>query len=131
MFDFTSLFQSENASRIIERKGKQIFLSLVGDSLLEVCPGMFSTFFQDNYLSEYIKQKFKPFWPTGTGIARGFLAAFDTAWAIKRYAMNHNLYELLGERESIYQLLSQTTHDNLNKNYQEYSIDPTSRYLIC
>jgi len=36
MFDFTSLFQSENASRIIERKGKKIFLSLVGDSLLEV-----------------------------------------------------------------------------------------------
>ena len=36
MFDFTSLFQSENASRVIERKGKKIFMSLVGDSLLEV-----------------------------------------------------------------------------------------------
>ena len=36
MFDFTSLFQSENASRIIERKGRKLLLSLVGDSLLEV-----------------------------------------------------------------------------------------------
>jgi len=36
MFDFTSLFQSENASRIIERKGKRLLMSLVGDSLLEV-----------------------------------------------------------------------------------------------
>lgn len=105
MFDFTSLFQSENASRLIERKGRQIFMSLVGDSLLE------------------------PFWPTGTGIARGFIAAFDTAWAIKRHAMNHNPLDVLWERESIYQLLSQTTHDNLNKNYQEYSIDPTTRYV--
>ena len=37
MFDFTSLFQAENASRIIERKGRRLFMSLVGDSLLEVC----------------------------------------------------------------------------------------------
>ncbi len=36
MFDFTSLFQSENASRIIERRGKRLLMSLVGDSLLEV-----------------------------------------------------------------------------------------------
>lgn len=36
MFDFTSLFQSENASRIVERKGKRLLLSLVGDSLIEV-----------------------------------------------------------------------------------------------
>lgn len=36
MFDFTSLFQAENASRIVERSGKKMLLSLVGDSLLEV-----------------------------------------------------------------------------------------------
>ena len=37
LFDFTSLFASENAARIVERKGKRILLCLVGDSLLEVC----------------------------------------------------------------------------------------------
>ncbi len=36
MFDFTSLFQSENAIRILERRGKQLLLGLIGDSLLEV-----------------------------------------------------------------------------------------------
>lgn len=35
MFDFTSLFQAENASRIVERRGKKLLMSLVGDSLLE------------------------------------------------------------------------------------------------
>jgi hypothetical protein len=36
MFDFTSLFHAVNASRIVERNGKQILMALVGDSLLEV-----------------------------------------------------------------------------------------------
>ena len=36
LFDFTSLFASENAARIIERKGKRILLCVTGDSLLEV-----------------------------------------------------------------------------------------------
>jgi hypothetical protein len=71
----------------------------------------------------------KPFWPTGTGIARGFLAAFDAAWMIRGFVLNKDPMELLYERESIYQLLTQTASDNLNKNYQEYSIDPTTRYL--
>lgn len=37
MFDFTSMYAAENASRIIERRGHRLFMSLVGDSLLEVC----------------------------------------------------------------------------------------------
>jgi hypothetical protein len=36
MFDFTSLFQAENSSRFLERKGKRLLLALIGDSLLEV-----------------------------------------------------------------------------------------------
>ena len=36
MFDFTSLFHAVNTSRIVERHGKQIFMGLVGDSLMEV-----------------------------------------------------------------------------------------------
>lgn len=76
-----------------------------------------------------IQKKKKPFWPLGTGIARGFLAAFDTAWQIKGFSHDRSPIELLYERESIYQLLSQTTHDNIAKNYQEFSIDPTKRYL--
>lgn len=36
--------------------------------------------------------------------------------------------EVLAERESIYRMLPQTTHENLNKDYDKYSIDPSSRY---
>lgn len=104
MFDFTSLFHAENASRIVVREGRALLMSLVGDSLLE------------------------PFWPLGTGIARGFLAAFDTAWQLKRLADGVSPMQLLYERESVYQLLSQTTHDNISKNYAEFSIDPATRY---
>jgi len=105
MFDFTSLYQSVNSSRIVERCGHKLFLSLVGDSLVE------------------------PFWPTGTGIARGFMSAFDTAWSIKHFAVNkrHPL-EILSERETIYKLLTQTTHENLNKSYRQYSLEPSTRY---
>ena len=37
LFDFTSLFASENAARIVERKGKRVLLCVAGDSLIEVC----------------------------------------------------------------------------------------------
>jgi hypothetical protein len=36
MFDFTSMFAAENASRVIERHGHKLLQILVGDSLLEV-----------------------------------------------------------------------------------------------
>ncbi len=36
LFDFTSLFASENAARIVERKGKRVLLCVTGDSLIEV-----------------------------------------------------------------------------------------------
>ena len=36
LFDFTSIFASENASRIVERKEKKVFLCVAGDSLIEV-----------------------------------------------------------------------------------------------
>lgn len=70
----------------------------------------------------------QPFWPSGTGIARGFLAVLDTAWELKGFANGKEPLELLREREGIYQLLSQTTHDNLVKTYQEYTIDPATRF---
>lgn len=37
MFDFTSMFAAEHASRVIDKCGKKLLVCLVGDSLLEVC----------------------------------------------------------------------------------------------
>lgn len=36
MFDFTSMFAADNASKVIERNGYRLLTILVGDSLLEV-----------------------------------------------------------------------------------------------
>ncbi|KAM7406113.1 hypothetical protein PAMP_000512 [Pampus punctatissimus] len=104
MFDFTSMHASENAALARERFGHQLLVALVGDSLLE------------------------PFWPMGTGCARGFLAAFDTAWMVKSWAQGRTVLEVLAERESIYRLLPQTTPENIAKNFDQYTIDPGTRY---
>uniref|UniRef100_A0A673TPY2 F-actin monooxygenase n=1 Tax=Suricata suricatta TaxID=37032 RepID=A0A673TPY2_SURSU len=104
MFDFTSMYASENAALVRERQSHQLLVALVGDSLLE------------------------PFWPMGTGCARGFLAAFDTAWMVKSWDQGTHPLELLAERESLYRLLPQTTPENINKNFEQYTLDPGTRY---
>ena len=124
IFDFTTLHQVENASRVLERKGKRLLIGIVGDSLLQV-----KLIFNKGLIIIKINLILyvKPFWPQGTGIARGFLAAFDTAWMIRGLALNCNIYELLIQREAIYYLLPQTSPDNINKNFHQYSIDPATR----
>ncbi|XP_069327268.1 F-actin-monooxygenase MICAL2 isoform X4 [Eulemur rufifrons] len=104
MFDFTSMYASENAALVRERQAHRLLVALVGDSLLE------------------------PFWPMGTGCARGFLAAFDTAWMVKSWNQGTPPLELLAERESLYRLLPQTTPENINKNFEQYTLDPGTRY---
>ncbi|KAI4471717.1 calponin y domain-containing protein [Holotrichia oblita] len=105
MFDFTSMYAAENASRVIERHNYKLLSILVGDSLLE------------------------PFWPTGSGCARGFLSSMDAAWAIRSWGSDTAIpLEVLAERESIYRLLAQTTPENLNKDYKSYTIEPSTRY---
>ncbi|XP_041443850.1 F-actin-monooxygenase MICAL3 isoform X7 [Xenopus laevis] len=104
MFDFTCMYASENAALVRERNRQRLLVALVGDSLLE------------------------PFWPMGTGIARGFLAAMDSAWMVRSWSQGASPMEVLAERESIYRLLPQTTPENVSKNFSLYSIDPTTRY---
>ncbi|XP_056621879.1 protein-methionine sulfoxide oxidase mical3a isoform X4 [Triplophysa dalaica] len=104
MFDFTCMYASENAALVRQRHGHKLLVALVGDSLLE------------------------PFWPMGTGIARGFLAGIDSAWMVRSWAQGKSPLEVLAERESIYRLLPQTTPENVSKNFSHYSVDPSTRY---
>jgi hypothetical protein len=105
MFDFTSMFAADNSSRLKVRKNHRLLSCLVGDSLLE------------------------PFWPTGSGCARGFLSSMDAAYAIKLMANpNNSLLSVLAQRESIYRLLAQTTPENLHRDIGAYTLDPATRY---
>lgn len=106
MFDFTCMYRSEYAAIVKERSGHTLLVGLVGDCLVE------------------------PFWPLGTGIARGFLAAFDAGWMVRSWAKGNPPLNVLAERESLYQLLSQTSPDNTSKNVSQYSINPMTRYPI-
>ena len=40
----------------------------------------------------------QPFWPLGTGIARGFFAAFDTAWMVRSWGLGVPYLKVLAER---------------------------------
>ncbi|XP_048579098.1 F-actin-monooxygenase MICAL3 isoform X2 [Nematostella vectensis] len=104
MFDFTSLYAAEYSIKVYERKGYKLLATIVGDSLLE------------------------PFWPTGSGCARGFLGCFDAAWAQRSFGLGKQPMDIIVERESTFRLLAQTTPENLNKNFDGYSINPDSRY---
>ncbi|XP_036270437.1 F-actin-monooxygenase MICAL1 isoform X1 [Pipistrellus kuhlii] len=103
-FDFTSMMRADSSARVQEKHGARLLLGLVGDCLVE------------------------PFWPLGTGVARGFLAAFDAAWMVKRWAEGAEPLAVLAERESLYQLLSQTSPENMHRNLAQYGLDPATRY---
>uniref|UniRef100_A0A915B0D0 F-actin monooxygenase n=2 Tax=Parascaris univalens TaxID=6257 RepID=A0A915B0D0_PARUN len=106
MFDFTSLFSAQCSVRLVERYDQRLLMAIVGDTLHE------------------------PFWPTGSGCARGFLGVLDTAWMLRAYGLNTDgLMVLLAERESAYRLLAQATPDNLHKQLHKYTIDPRTRYI--
>lgn len=105
LFDFTSMFAAGFASHVMEKKNKQLLFGLVGDGLLE------------------------PFWPTGTGIARGFLGGLDAVWMVRQWAAGDMTpVEIMEEREAILKLLPQTTPENLTKDYKNISIEPRTRY---
>ena len=70
----------------------------------------------------------QPFWPTGTGCARGFLGCFDAAWAMRGWGLGKEPLDILAERDSIYRLLAQTTPENISKNFEEFGINPVTRY---
>ncbi|XP_041636593.1 F-actin-monooxygenase MICAL3-like [Cheilinus undulatus] len=105
MFDFTCMYASESAAMVHQRHGHQLLVTLVGDSLLE------------------------PFWPMGTGIARGFLAALDSAWMIRSWSQGGAPLDILADRETVYRLLPATTPENLQKNFSLFTVDPATRYL--
>ena len=70
----------------------------------------------------------QPFWPTGSGCARGVLSALDAAWMIRSFAMDKPPLQIISERENVYRLLSGTNDENLNRNHAGYTINPSTRY---
>ena len=94
------------ASVIRRANGNNILGLLVGDSLIN------------------------PFWPTGTGIGKGFHGVFDACWTFRQFCIGKSdPVKILQERETIYKLLDQADPARMNKKFGDYTIDPKTRYL--
>jgi len=107
IFDFTNLYAAKVAARVNVRNGQPLLAAIVGDSLLE------------------------PFWPEGTGCARGFLSALDAGWMIRDWFLGKkNPLKILAEREMTRSILNQTTDGNLHQKFKNYTLDPTTRYKM-
>jgi len=107
IFDFTNLYAARVAARVTVRKGQPLLAAIVGDSLLE------------------------PFWPEGTGCARGFLSAMDAGWMIRDWLIGKkNPLKILAEREMTRSILNQTTDGNIQQSFKDFTIDPTTRYKV-
>ena len=107
VFDFTDLYCASNASRVKFIEHHKLIMASVGDSLLQ------------------------PFWPEGTGCARGFLSAMNAAWMLKRYAEGRKTMQIIAERENLYKLLKQTSDGPgsvLKDDHQLYTLNPKTRY---
>ena len=52
----------------------------------------------DDDVSVSLSVRLQPFWPMGTGIARGFLAALDSAWMIRSWSRGRAPLDVLAER---------------------------------
>lgn len=106
LFDFTELCSADHSTRFVKYLGHPLVMTVVGDLLHE------------------------PFWPTGSGCARGFLGVLDSAWLLHGVGSGKRpISQLLAEREGVYRLLGQTQPNNLSSSYHKYSIDPQKRYV--
>lgn len=97
VFDFTSAHASENAAMVRSRRGYRLLVALVGDSLLEVGGGAGAGAGTTD-VSVRPSVCPQPFWPMGTGVARGFLAALDASWMIRRWCRGDFPLDILAER---------------------------------
>ncbi|CAH8872593.1 unnamed protein product [Trichobilharzia szidati] len=106
-FDFTKMFAAEHSCNILEKNHCLLLQCLIGDGLYE------------------------PFWPTGSGCALGFMSALDAAWSVSLLASGLHPLQVIAQRESVYQHLSHTTAQNMPPNFQDYTLDPMTRYQRC
>ena len=105
IFDFTSRYHSKYAAVVRKTKSASLLGLLVGDALIN------------------------PFWPTGTGIGKGFLGVFDACWTFRHMCLPEgDVTAALQERELIYKLLDQCDPSTLQKKFGLYTIDPKTRY---
>ncbi|KAG2805315.1 hypothetical protein PC116_g22061 [Phytophthora cactorum] len=108
LIDFSQLTRADKPASIMASYGKNLYVGLVGDSLLE------------------------PVWHEGVGTCRGFLSALDSAWMIARIGRKTD-EQLLADRQIAYQVVQRLSghhRDEMQKNVRKYTVDPRTRYRV-
>ncbi|KAG3003994.1 hypothetical protein JG687_00013295 [Phytophthora cactorum] len=108
LIDFSQLTRADKPASIMASYGKNLYVGLVGDSLL------------------------KPVWHEGVGTCRGFLSALDSAWMIARIGRKTD-EQLLADRQIAYQVVQRLSghhRDEMQKNVRKYTVDPRTRYRV-
>lgn len=70
--------------------------------MMSLCLSLFLSVSMSVYLSVCLSVCLQPFWPMGTGIGRGFLAALDSSWMIRHWSLGGAPLEVLAERSVCY-----------------------------
>eukprot|EP01117_Protostelium_nocturnum_P011187 TRINITY_DN4061_c0_g1_i1.p1 TRINITY_DN4061_c0_g1~~TRINITY_DN4061_c0_g1_i1.p1 ORF type:complete len:501 (+),score=163.27 TRINITY_DN4061_c0_g1_i1:92-1594(+) len=111
LFDFSKKHAADDPSQIVEKEGKKIFVSLVGDAALN------------------------PFWPQGTGAGHACLSSLDAAWCIQKIREELGkqnpddgvLKEALEEHHRAYKLMESAKCEQIKS--KDCTSDPSSRYM--
>jgi len=109
IFDFSQKKQTTELFQLVGGEGgigKKLLVCAVGDAAVE------------------------PFWPLGTGANRAIHSAADSAWMVRRYFADDppSAEELQKEMGEWYKILASSGPEDLNSNYGQHTIDPSTRY---
>jgi len=106
IFDFTKKHAVIEPMKVIQRTNKEpLLVFMIGDASIE------------------------PFWPLGTGAARGILGALDGVWFMwKSVGMNGNEEKLKEESLKVYHRLYSCGTDELRMDNSGFSTEPSCRY---
>uniref|UniRef100_A0A0N5A3Y7 Calponin-homology (CH) domain-containing protein n=1 Tax=Parastrongyloides trichosuri TaxID=131310 RepID=A0A0N5A3Y7_PARTI len=105
IFDFSTHTSAVSSTLLYERDGFTMASAVIGDCLNE------------------------PFWPTGSGVARGFMSCLDTAYFMKELSLGErSVIDVVKEKELLTHTLFRATPSDIKGQYINYGLNPTTRY---
>ncbi|CEF71156.1 Protein-methionine sulfoxide oxidase MICAL2 [Strongyloides ratti] len=105
IFDFSTHTSAVSSTLLYERDNFTMASIVIGDCLNE------------------------PFWPTGSGIGRGFMSCLDTAYFMKELTIGEkNILDIIKEKELLTHTLFRATPSDIKGQYLNYGLNPTTRY---
>uniref|UniRef100_A0A0N5CAT2 FAD_binding_3 domain-containing protein n=1 Tax=Strongyloides papillosus TaxID=174720 RepID=A0A0N5CAT2_STREA len=105
IFDFSTHTSAVSSTLLYERDNFTMASAVIGDCLNE------------------------PFWPTGSGIGRGFMSCLDTAYFMRELTIGEkDVLDIMKEKELLTHTLFRATASDIKGQYSNYGLNPSTRY---